>query len=164
MTRHDDRSVEPARPGVLANLRRMSALLLAGMCLAAGCGSAAGQSTPSAGSAAAPGSAIVGDAVALVCGGASSGGQGCRRHPVRATVVVLRLPSRRRVTTVRTDGRGRFQVDLARGSYQLQAHASGALIWARVVTARVRPHRVTRVTVTFVPRHPLPVAAGAAAG
>lgn len=138
--------------------------LLAGICLAAGCGSAAGQSTSPAASGAASGSGIVGDAVSLVCGGASTGGQGCRRHPVKATIVVRRLPARRAVATLRTDGRGRFHVDLAPGSYQLQAHASGVLIWARAITVRVRPHRVTRATVTFVPRHPLPVAPGSASG
>ena len=163
MSRHDDRSIARTRPA--GGVRWISAFLVAGMCLAAGCGSAAGESTQT-GSAAvsAPASGIVGHAVTLACGGASTGGEGCRRHPVRATVVVLRMPSRRRVATVRTDGSGRFQVDLAPGSYELQAHASGALIWARVVTARVRPHRITRATVTFVPRHPLPVAPGAASG
>ena len=143
-------------------MTRRLAPLLVGICLAAGCGSAAGQSTGAAASA--PRSGIQGDTVSLICGGASSGGQGCQRHPVKATVVVRRLPSRRTVATVRSDGSGRFAVDLPPGSYQLQARASGALIWARVVSARVRRHRITRVTVSFVPRHPLPAASGAASG
>lgn len=138
--------------------------LLAGICLAVGCGSAAGQSTGSAAPASAPRSGIAGDTVSLICGGASSGGQGCRRHPVKATVIVRRLPLRRTVAIVRTDGSGRFAVDLPPGSYQLQGHVSGALIWARVVSARVRRHRITRVTLSFVPRHPLPLAPGAASG
>lgn len=151
------------------HLRRASALLLVGVFVAAGCGAAAGQPASStAGSARAasggqrPG--IAGQAVILVCGGASDGGQGCRRHPVTATIAVRRMPSQRQITTMRTDAKGRFRADLVPGVYQLQARASSSVAVARVVTVRVRPHLVTHTTVTLVPRHPLPVTPAGPAG
>jgi hypothetical protein len=147
---------------------QVMALLLAGTFLAAGCGSAAGDSTqPSTATGAASThgrSGIAGEAVALVCGGASSGGQSCRHPPVPATVVVLSMPSEQQIATVQTDSSGRFRVDLPPGNYKLQARTSSIQIWARPVTAIVRRHQVAHVTLTFVPRHPLPVAPGAAAG
>lgn len=145
-------------------LPRASALLLAGVFMAAGCGSAAGQPGAAPAQSAGQRSGIAGQAVILVCGGASDGGQGCRRHPVTATIAVRRMPSQREITSVRTDAKGRFRVDLSPGVYQLQARASSAAAVARVATVRVRPHLITRATVTLVPRHPLPVAAGAPSG
>jgi hypothetical protein len=143
-------------------------LLLAGAFVVSGCGSATGDPTQTATAAgAAPShgrSGIAGQAVVLVCGGASSGASGCRRHPVPASVDVLRMPTARRIATARTDSAGRFQLDLPPGTYQLRARASSVQIWARVVTARVPRRQVAHVTITFVPRHPLPVAAGAATG
>lgn len=65
---------------------------------------------------------------------------------------------------MRTDATGRFRADLAPGVYQLQARASRSVAVARVVTVRVRPHLVTRTTVTLVPRHPLPVTPAGPAG
>ena len=59
---------------------------------------------------------------------------------------------------------GGFRRDLPPGTYELRAHASSQLIWARTVTARVRAHQIKRATITFVPRHPLPVAPGSASG
>jgi hypothetical protein len=148
---------------------RVLALVLAGTLVAAGCGSAAGDSTqtsPAATRAASTHgrSGIVGEAVAVVCGGASSGGQGCRRQRVPATVAAVRMPSGRRIANAQTDGSGRFRLDVPPGTYQVQAHTTSVLIWARVVTARVGRHQVVHVTVTFVPRHPLPVAPGSASG
>jgi hypothetical protein len=141
--------------------RRTSALLLAATFIATGCGSATGAS---AGSSTAARSGITGHAVARACGGASSSGQGCRDRPVTATVVVVRMPSHATVATVATDSRGDFRLHLPPGSYQLRARTSDQLLWDRVLTARVRAHQMTRATVIFVPRHPLPVAPGAAAG
>ena len=143
----------------MGNVRSAWAVVLAGASLAAGCGSASGEADSSS-----PRSGISGQAVILVCGGASEGGQGCRRHPVTATIVVRRMPSRRQITAVRTDASGRFRVDLPPGVYQLQARTSSAAAVARVATARVRPRRITHATVTLVPRHPLPLAPGAAPG
>jgi hypothetical protein len=141
--------------------RRTSALLLAATFIATGCASATGAS---AGSSTAARSGITGRAVARVCGGASSSGQGCRDRPVTATIVVVRMPAHATFATVHTDSRGGFRLHLSPGSYQLRARTSDELLWARVLTARVRAHRMTRAMVIFVPRHPLPVASGAAAG
>lgn len=156
MTRQYDRSI------------RVLVLLLAGTFVVAGCGSAAGDSTQTqhatAGASTHGRSGIVGDAVSLICGGASSGERGCRHHPVPATVVVLRMPSEQQITTVQSDSSGRFRVDVPPGTYKLQAHTSSVQLWARPVTASVRRHQVVHVTVTFVPRHPLPVAPGSAPG
>jgi hypothetical protein len=141
--------------------RRTSALLLAATFIATGCGSATGAS---AGPSTTTRSGILGDAVARVCGGASSGGQGCRNRPVPATVVVVRLPSHATVATVHTDSRGGFRLHLPPGRYQLRARTSNQQLWARVLTARVRSHQMTRATVVFVPRHPLPLSSGAPSG
>jgi hypothetical protein len=169
MSRLNARLAARRRTRATGDLRRASALLLAGVFVAAGCGSAAGEtasSTPGSAPAHSAGhrSGIAGQAVILVCGGASAGSQGCRRHPVTATIAVRRMPSQRHITTVRTDAAGRFQVDLPPGVYQLQAHASSSAALARVVTVRVRPHQVARAAVTLVPRHPLPLAPAAPSG
>ena len=79
-----------------------------------------------------------------------------------ASIYVLRMPSLRRIATVRTDKQGHFRVDVAPGTYQLQARASSSVIWARVVTTQVLAHQIKYTTVTFAPRHPLPVAPGSA--
>ena len=146
---------------VRAHRRRVSALLLAGTFIVAGCGQATGGSGRTS---TAPRSGIVGDTVARTCGGAPASGQGCRNRPVTATVVVLRLPSHKAIATVHTDRRGSFRLALRPGRYQLQARASSQLLWAPAVTARVLSAQVSRVTVLFVPRHPLPVAPKAASG
>jgi len=152
-------------------LGRASAILLVGVLLGAGCGSATGQ-TASTGTGSQGGvsrsirsadSGIDGQTLGLVCGGASSE-HGCPRRPVVATIDVLRMPSKRRVVTVRTDHHGHFRRDLPPGTYKLQAHTSSQLVWARVVTVRIRPHQITHATITFVPRHPLPVAPGTSSG
>jgi hypothetical protein len=160
MTRRDDRPSMPVRDRAGGHLRRVWALLLAGMFFAAGCGSASALGD----GAAHEKSGIVGNTVTFVCGGTSAVGSGCRHRPVAATVVVTRMSSRRRVATVRTDARGRFRLDLPAGTYRLQGQTSGFELWARVVTTRVRPRRVTRATLTFIPRHPLPATSGAASG
>jgi hypothetical protein len=157
-------------------------MLLVGAFLAAGCGSASGQGTPTstavraastgttAGSQPAGSrslrsadSGIVGQTVGLVCGGPSSE-QGCPRRPVVATIDILRLPSQQHIATVRTDNRGYFRRNLPPGTYKLQAHTSGQLVWARAVTVRILTHQIQHTTITFVPRHPLPVAPGSAPG
>src|SRR5204863_418795 len=108
-------------------------------------------------------SGIAGRAVAIVCGGPSSE-HGCPHRPVRATIDVLRMPSRRRITTVHTDASGHFRVDLPPGTYELQGRTSNHLVWSRGVTTRVFPHQIRHTIVTFVPRHPLPVVLGSASG
>lgn len=155
------------------DLRRASALVLVGILLSAGCGSASGQTgrTPTAVQAAATGSArpanggpsgIGGQTVAIVCGGVSSD-QGCPQHPVVATIDVLRMPSRRHIATVHTDSRGHFRLNLAPGSYELRAHSSIQLV-APPTTARVLPRQIKHTVITFASRHPLPVAPGSASG
>jgi hypothetical protein len=165
-----------------SDLRRASAMLLVGIFLSAGCGSATGQDrqtstavraaststtagSPAAGSRSirSADSGIVGQTVGIVCGGPSSE-QGCRRRPAIATIDILRMPSEQRIATVRTDNRGHFRRILPPGTYELRAHTSNQLVWARVVTARVLPHQIQHTTITFVPRHPLPVAPGSASG
>ena len=152
-------------------LGRASAILLVGVLLGAGCGSATGQTASTdagsqnatSGSVRSGDSGIAGQTVGIVCGGASSE-HGCPRRPVEATIDVLRMPSKRRVATVRTDHQGHFRRNLPPGTYRLRAHTSSQLVWARVVTVRIRPHQTTHATITFVPRHPLPVAPGTSSG
>jgi hypothetical protein len=157
-------------------------MLLVGIFLSAGCGSATGQgahastavraaststtsgSQPAGSRSIRSGdSGIVGQTVGIVCGGPSSE-QGCPRHPVVATIDVLRMPSEQRIATLRTDTRGRFRRNLPPGTYKLLAHASSQMIWARAVTVRILTHQIKHTTITFVPRHPLPVAPGSASG
>lgn len=163
--------------GTRTALRRASALLLAGPFLCAGCGLATGQGTltttavraASTGKAAgllpagsrsirSADSGIAGQTVGVVCGGPASE-RGCARRPVNATIDVLRLPSAQHIATVRTDNRGHFRRNLLPGSYKLQAHASSQLIWAPAVTVQILPHQIKHATITFAPRHPLPVTA-----
>jgi hypothetical protein len=103
-------------------------------------------------------SGITGQAVSVVCSGASSGAQACPERPVRATIGVVRLSSKRRVATVRTDASGRFRVLLAPGVYELSSSTTGASLTARPIDTQVRAQRLTRVTVWFYPRHLPPVA------
>jgi hypothetical protein len=155
------------------SLGRASAMLLVGAVLGVGCGSATGQ-TASTGKTAGLQSAgsrpirsgdsgIVGQTVGIVCGGPSSE-QGCPRRPVVATVDVVRVPSGQHIATVRTDNRGNFRRNLAPGTYKLQAHSSSQMIWARAVTVQVPIHQFKHTTITFAPRHPLPVTPGSASG
>jgi hypothetical protein len=157
-------------------------MFLVGAFLAAGCGSASGQgartfaavraasTVTTAGSQPvgsrslrSADSGIVGQTVGLVCGGPSSE-QGCPRRPVVATIDILRLPSQQHIATVRTDNRGHFRRNLPPGTYKLQAHSYSQLVWARAVTMRILTHQIKHTTITFVPRHPLPVAPGSASG
>ena len=168
--------------GTSTDLRRASAMSLVAILLSAGCASATGQGTPtSTGDPAAStgttaglrpavsrlirsaDSGIVGRTVGIVCGGPSSE-QGCPRRPVIATIDILRMPSQQHIATVRTDSRGDFRRNLLPGTYKLQAHTSNQMVWARAVTAQVLPHRTKHTTITFVPRHPLPLAPGSASG
>jgi len=77
------------------------------------------------------------------------------RRPARS---VVRLSSKRRVATVRTDASGRFRVLLAPGVYELSSSTTGASLTARPIDTQVRAQRLTRVTVWFYPRHLPPVA------
>jgi hypothetical protein len=154
-------------------LGRASAIVLVAIFLGAGCGSAIGQA-PSTSSTSglqpadsrsirSADSGIVGQTVRIVCGGPSSE-QGCPRRPVSATIDVLRMPSAQRIATVRTDNHGHFRRNLPPGTYKLQARASNQLIWARAVTVRILTHQIKHTTITFVPRHPLPLTPGSASG
>lgn len=154
-------------------LGRASAMLLVGVFLGAGCGSATGQvASPTTTSGAqsavsrsirSADSGLAGQTVAIVCGGPASE-QGCPRRPVVATIDLLRMPSDQHIATVRTDSRGDFRRNLPPGTYKLQAHSSSQAIWARAVTVRIAPHQIKRVTIDFAPRHPLPVAPVPASG
>jgi len=154
-------------------LGRASAMLLAGVFLGTGCGSATGRaaSTSTASGLQPAGfssirsadSGIVGQTLGIVCGGASSE-QGCPRRPVVATIDVLRMPSQQLIATIRTDNRGHFRRNLPPGTYKLQARSTGQLVRARAVTVRILTHQIKQTTITFVPRHPLPVAPGSASG
>jgi hypothetical protein len=152
------------RPWAARNLRPASALLVAGMILGAGCGSASSQSSvtstasPAVSTANAP-SGITGRALAVVCPGADVGAQSCPRRTAVATIVVVGLPSRQRVATARTSAAGWFRVDLPPGAYELDPRPTGTLLWARPVEARVLAHRLTRVTLRLMLRHPLPLPA-----
>jgi hypothetical protein len=162
------------------DLRRASAMLLVGIFLSAGCGSATGQGTqtstaapvgstgttaglPPAGSRSirSGDSGIVGQTVGIVCGGPSSE-QGCPRRPVVATIDVLRLPSEQHVATLRTDTSGHFRRNLPPGTYKLQAHTSSQTIWAQAISVRILTHQIKHTTITFAARHRLPVAPGSA--
>lgn len=166
--------------GTSTDLVRASAMLLVAIFLSAGCGSATGQATQTsvAARAASTGttaglqpagyrsirsgdSGIVGQTVGIVCGGPSSE-QGCPRRPVVATIDVLRMPSEQHIATLRTDTRGHFRRNLPPGTYKLEAHASSQMIWALAITVRIPPRQIKHTTITFAPRHPLPVAPGSA--
>jgi len=148
-------------------------MLLVGVFLSAGCASASGDSTSTrAASASQPArfssirsgdSGLAGQTVGIVCGGPSSE-QGCPRRPVVATIDVLRMPSQQLIATLRTDSRGHFRRNLLPGTYKLQAHTASQLVWARAVTVRILTHQIKQTTITFVPRHPLPLAPGSASG
>lgn len=140
-------------------MARLSAVFLLGILIGAGCGSATGQTRTADDRP----SGVAGQTVALVCGGPASE-QGCARRPVAATIDVLRMPSARRVDTVHTDSRGHFRIDVPPSTYKLQARTSTQLIRVGTVTTRVLPHKIKHVTITFAPRHPLPVAPGSASG
>lgn len=154
-------------------LGRASALFLVGVFLSAGCGSATGDSASTrTASALQPArftsirsgdSGLAGQTVGIVCGGPASE-QGCPRRPVVATIDILRMPSQRPIATVRTDSRGHFRRNLLPGTYSLHAHTSSQLVWARAVIVRILTHQIKQTTITFVPRHPLPVAPGSASG
>jgi hypothetical protein len=154
-------------------LGRASAMLLVGVFLSTGCGSVTGQAaSKSTASGVRPAgftsirsadSAVAGQTVGIVCGGPSSE-QGCPRRPVVATIDIRRLPSQQQIATIRTDSRGHFRRNLPPGNYTLQAHTSSQLVWARAVTVRILTHATRQTTITFVPRHPLPVAPGSASG
>jgi hypothetical protein len=154
-------------------LGRASAIVFVAIFLGAGCGSATGQATSTSSrsglqpadshSIRSADSGIVGQTVGIVCGGPSSE-QGCPRHPVIATIDVLRMPSGQHVATLRTDNRGNFRRNLPAGTYKLQAHAPSQMIWARAITVRILTHQIKHTTITFVPRHPLPLTPGSASG
>ncbi len=38
------------------------------------------------------------------------------------------------------------------------------MIWARAINVRILTHQIKHTTITFAPRHPLPVAPGSASG
>lgn len=161
------------------DLRRASAIVAVGIFLGAGCGSATGEvgqtstAVPAAqtaalqpsgsGSIGSADSGITGMTVAIICGGPATE-QGCPRRPVPATIDVLRMPSGRRIATVRTDSQGHFRLAAAPGTYELRAHSASQSVRARVVTARVLPHQIKHTTIIFVPRGPLPIAPGSASG
>ena len=162
--------------------RWMSVGVLLGVVALSGCGSSLNQqtaqnaaadsrstSTPQAAESSTPGQAgragdhrsgITGQVVTSRCGGQSAG-EMCRERPLRATIKVMRLPGRDHVATVATDDAGRFRVDVAPGSYQLMSRTAGFLMLASDVHVSVRANSLAHVVVTFFPRHPLPVAAGA---
>lgn len=162
------------------DMARASMMVLVAIFLSAGCASATGQGTrtstvgtASSGTARSQpassrpirsgDSGIAGQTVAIVCGGPASE-QGCPRRAVAATIDILQMPSERRIATVRTDTRGNFRHNLLPGDYKLQAHSSSQMIWARPVTVRILRHQFKRTTITFAPRHPLPIAPGSASG
>jgi hypothetical protein len=74
------------------------------------------------------------------------------------------MSSEQRIATIRTDTRGNFRRNLLPGDYRLQARGSNQMIWARAVTVRILRHQFKRTTITFAPRHPLPIAPGSASG
>jgi hypothetical protein len=102
-------------------------------------------------------SGITGHAVVAICTAADASDQSCPHRPVLAFIEVLRLPSQHLVATARTNPAGWFRVEVPPGPYELRAHAAGVILWARPVTTRVLPHRVTDATLRLLPRHPLPV-------
>jgi len=74
------------------------------------------------------------------------------------------MPSQQRIATVRTDTHGDFRRNLLPGDYRLQAHSASQMIWARPVTVQILRHQFKRTTITFAPRHALPIAPGSASG
>jgi hypothetical protein len=161
-------------------------VLLLGVLALSGCGSSLGQRTaqsPAAASRSASTSVgiggtavsqrgrrggqrsgIVGQAVSSRCAGQAADNPGCRERPVRATIEILRLPSRAETASVSTDYAGRFRLSVPPGNYELVARTSGFLLLARGMRLRVHASELAHVVVTFFPRHPLPVGPAAVGG
>jgi hypothetical protein len=160
---------------------RTSALLLVSAFLAGGCGSAMSQQrTPNstvsqaasstasvaassksranegAGRGARP-SGVTGQTVGSDCVLGAAARRTCRSRPVRATVAVLRAPSGPQVAVVHTDDAGRFRLRVPPGDYTLVSRTSGYFLYARNLAVHVRRHRLERVLISFLRRHPLPV-------
>lgn len=102
-------------------------------------------------------SGVIGQSISSGCAISGAGDRPCPRHPVRATIVVLSVPSRHQVAMLHTDRAGRFQLNLRPGSYAFAARTSNFLLFAPTIEIRVLPQHLERLTVTFFMRHPLPV-------
>jgi hypothetical protein len=72
----------------------------------------------------------------------------CAERPLRATIAVTRVGSRRRAATLRSGGNGRFRTALPPGTYRLDPRPVGSA-HARPMTIRVRPDRYVRITVGY---------------
>ena len=74
----------------------------------------------------------------------------CPDQPFQAKITV-RKAGGKVVATVRSGTDGRFRVNLAPGRYVLEPLSpnEGAPPYARQTTARVRPHRFTRVKIVY---------------
>lgn len=159
-------------------LRRSSVPVVASVFVATGCGSATGQQVlpkstagraGSTATATAPlirphkisrrqtHSGITGQAFSSACVVPSAGGHTCPRHPVRATIELLRAPSEHQIAVIETDEAGRFEINVPPGEYQLRARTAEILLFAPPMALRVRSDQFERVTVSFFLRHPLPV-------
>lgn len=168
------------------DLSRASALLLSSVLVASGCGSSAtptispSQTVSQAASTTATAGAsstrrsheisrggdrrsgITGEAVTSECAVLPAGEQTCPRQPVLATIEVLQSPSGHEIAIVHTNRAGRFRLSVPPGAYQLASQTPGFLLFAPRVALRVRSHHFEHVQLSFIPRHPLPVASGPA--
>jgi hypothetical protein len=75
-------------------------------------------------------------------------GQRCER-PYRATIRVLREPTRTLAATTRSATDGTFRVRLAPGRYLLEPQSGRPFPTSRPQTVTAHPHRYTNVTIRY---------------
>jgi hypothetical protein len=75
-------------------------------------------------------------------------GQSCTR-PYEATIRILREPSGKLVSTVRSSAKGTFDVRLSPGRYQLRPQTGRPFPRSSPQTVTVHPHRYTSVTISY---------------
>jgi hypothetical protein len=107
-------------------------------------------------------SGIAGQATDPQCSVPIAGQRSCARHPLTATIQVLRLPGRHQVATIHTGRHGRFRIALPAAAYELTGQTRNYSLVARPVTVRVHRDHFQHVMLDFFRRHPLPVGPGAA--
>jgi hypothetical protein len=98
-----------------------------------------------------PGNGIEGVVVSDSCHGAGRpDGAGCRSHPIRAEVRVLRRRDHSEVTRFHSRKRdGRFKVALKPGRYILDPLEHGFDLYKGVIHVRVREHTWLRVEIHY---------------
>lgn len=106
-------------------------------------------------------SGIAGQTADPQCGALIAGQRSCARHPLPATIQVLRLPARHQVATIHTGRQGHFRIALPAATYELTGQRRNYSLVARPMTVRVHRDHFEHVTLDFFRRQPLPAGSGA---